>query len=236
MAKRRKSKKELNSVYVLLIIALFIIIYKSFESTAIVFISATVVIIALLGTKILLYKLKENRLKNSGIRDIDQMDGYQFEYYLNELFKANGYKSKVTKARGDYGADLILKKNRVTIAVQAKRYSKAVGIKAIQEIAAAKSFYNADKAWVVTNNTFTKQAVTLAQSLDVELIGRDKLIELVLVMNPKATLSTEKVLKTIPPKRKRCKGCGGEMMIKESKYGRFYGCANYPKCNHTEKL
>ncbi|MER7786464.1 restriction endonuclease, partial [Streptomyces albidoflavus] len=39
------------------------------------------------------------------------MDGFQFEYYLNELFKSNGYTSQVTKSRGDYGADLILKRD-----------------------------------------------------------------------------------------------------------------------------
>jgi HJR/Mrr/RecB family endonuclease len=32
-----------------------------------------------------------NRMSKSGIRDIDQMDGFQFEVYLEALFKKLGY-------------------------------------------------------------------------------------------------------------------------------------------------
>jgi len=31
-----------------------------------------------------------------------------------------------------------------------------------------------------------------------------------------------------------CKECGGKMVIRQSKYGAFYGCGNFPKCNYTE--
>lgn len=237
MAKsRRKSKSELDSFYTIIILALCMITYKLSGSFEIVSIAAAILIFFIIGIQILISKKKITRIKKSGIQDIDQMDGFQFEYYLNELFKSNGYSSKVTKSRGDYGADLILKKNGSTIAVQAKRYSKAVGIKAIQEIAAARGFYKADKAWVVTNNTFTKHATTLAQSLGVELIDRDKLIKLVLNMNPEATVSTEQILNTVQPKSKKCKSCGDKLIIKKGKYSRFYGCTNYPTCHYTEKL
>ncbi|MBD3407375.1 MAG: hypothetical protein GF411_14760 [Candidatus Lokiarchaeota archaeon] len=28
-----------------------------------------------------------------------------------------------------------------------------------------------------------------------------------------------------------CPECGGELILRNSKYGLFYGCANYPKCD-----
>lgn len=34
----------------------------------------------------------------------------------------------------------------------------------------------------------------------------------------------------------KCPKCGGDLGIKLSKYGAFIGCANYPKCNYTQKL
>ncbi len=35
---------------------------------------------------------------------------------------------------------------------------------------------------------------------------------------------------------KICPKCGGKMVLRSSIYGRFFGCSNYPKCKHTEKL
>ena len=45
----------------------------------------------------------------------------------------------------------------------------------MQEIVAAKNYYDADKAMLVTNSSFTKSAVELAFSNDVELWDGRKL-------------------------------------------------------------
>ncbi len=31
----------------------------------------------------------------------------------------------------------------------------------------------------------------------------------------------------------KCPRCGGDLVLRKGKYGRFYGCSNYPKCNYT---
>lgn len=120
------------------------------------------------------------KLKRTGIHMIDQMSGEEFERYLGDFFKKRGYKVRYTAQSGDYGADLILIDRKNIIAVQAKRYSSTVGVKAIQEIIGALRMYEATEAWVVTNNYFTKQAITLADMNDVYLIDRDHLLELLL--------------------------------------------------------
>lgn len=33
----------------------------------------------------------------------------------------------------------------------------------------------------------------------------------------------------------RCPRCGGELVLRQGKYGKFYGCSNYPKCRYTIK-
>src|SRR5690606_32301539 len=111
-------------------------------------------------------------LLNSGIYEIDEMSGREFEQYLKYLYIKAGYKVRLTPASGDFGADLILEKETQRIAVQAKRYKSKVGIKAIQEIASAKTHYRATETWVVTNNYFTSAAITLAQSNGVKLYDR----------------------------------------------------------------
>ncbi len=34
----------------------------------------------------------------------------------------------------------------------------------------------------------------------------------------------------------RCPQCGGELKLRNGKYGQFYGCSNYPKCRYTLKV
>lgn len=145
----------------------------------------------------LVYTMYENikyrkLLRMSGIAEVDLMDGIQFEHFLRELFERLGYEVKLTKESGDFGADLILKKDSAKIAVQAKRYKKAVGIKAVQEISASVKVYNADTAWVVTNSTYTKAASDLAKANHVKLIDRDQLVQMINASKRQQTKQLEK--------------------------------------------
>lgn len=124
------------------------------------------------------YKLRMEELRQSSINEIDKMNGQQFEEYLSSLYQSLGYITEVTKGSGDFGADLILENNGEKIIVQAKRYKNKVSIQSVQEIAAAKGYYNANHAWVVTNSYFTAPARKLADANDVLLIDRDLLIKL----------------------------------------------------------
>ncbi|MGB9344150.1 restriction endonuclease [Trichococcus sp.] len=119
-------------------------------------------------------------LKRANMAEIDMMIGVQFEHYLQQLFLMLGYQVKLTRASGDFGADLILIKDNAKIAVQAKRYTKNVGLKAVQEVFGAKKYYGANEAWVVTNSFYTKQARELAHSNEVSLIDRNDLLNLIL--------------------------------------------------------
>ena len=116
-------------------------------------------------------------LRRSGIREIDAMGGEVFEQYLATLFSRLGYRVELTRFRGDFGGDLVLRKGGVRTAVQAKRHAKTVGIKAVQEAVGAKAYYDCAAAMVVTNSYFSRQAVELAEKAGVELWDRDELIE-----------------------------------------------------------
>lgn len=118
----------------------------------------------------------KKRLRDSGIHDVDRMTGYNFEVYLKEMYKFLGYEAFITSASGDFGADIILKTENKTIAVQSKRYKNNVGVNAVQEVSSARYYYSTDEAWVVTNSYFTSQAKELARRSNVVLINRDNLI------------------------------------------------------------
>lgn len=181
---------------------------------------------------------RKQRLKESGIEEIDTMDGIQFEYYLKELYLPRGYAVEVTSASGDYGADLLLSKDGKRVVVQAKRHSKDVGIKAVQEVIGAKSYYSTDDAWVVTNSYFTKAAKELAQKSKVTLVDRDQLIDLILLINPSIKIQNPpEITKSLPRSPGlKCSKCGSPMVLRTGKRGEFYGCSSFPKCRHTEKV
>ncbi|WP_200416452.1 restriction endonuclease [Virgibacillus salexigens] len=130
-------------------------------------------------------KKRFNLMKKSGIKDIDRMQGYQFEEYLKVLFKELGYRPIVTQKSGDYGADVVLK-GRNKIVIQAKRYGYKhnVSMDAVREVLAAMFFYKADEAWVITNSFFTKQAKTLAKACGVKLLNRYELERFIVTINP----------------------------------------------------
>jgi restriction system protein len=71
---------------------------------------------------------------------------------------------------GDFGADIIARGFLMTkIVVQCKNYSKPVGVKAVQEVIAAKQYYRASRAAVAAKGTFTKQAKEMARRCGVSL-------------------------------------------------------------------
>ncbi|WP_188206818.1 restriction endonuclease [Alkalibacillus aidingensis] len=179
---------------------------------------------------------RDKKLKRAGIHEVDQMDGLTFEKYLKLIFREKGYKAKVTRAAGDYGADLILEKDGNRQVVQAKRYSKNVGIKAVQEITAALKYYQASEALVVTNSYFTNQAQSLAKENDVQLINREGLINLLLNTNPNQEKVSTSNLMNEPSEKPVCPDCNEEMELRSGKRGKFYGCVNFPKCYQTKSI
>ena len=98
------------------------------------------------------------------------LDPIAFEHYCATLLRKTGWKARTTVGSGDQGADVIAELDGEILVVQCKRYSRAVGNKAVQEAAAARSFYDADYAAVVTTSSFTPGAMKLAKASEVSLL------------------------------------------------------------------
>ena len=119
------------------------------------------------------------RLQKILITEVDGMKGHDFERYVAELMKMNGFtKVKVTKGSGDYGIDITANLDRDKYAIQCKRSESKIGIKAVQEAFLGREHYKADVAVVVTNNYFTNQAYEAAEG-KVALWDRERLGNLI---------------------------------------------------------
>jgi hypothetical protein len=120
----------------------------------------------------ILRELEEGKTDWSDIKD---MDGYEFENFLTNLFEAMGYDARQTAKTGDQGADVIAEKPFEKIAIQAKNTKKKVSNTAVQEVVGSKDYYNCDRAIVVSTAGFTKSAKSLARKTDTELWSKSRI-------------------------------------------------------------
>lgn len=128
-----------------------------------------------------------SRLKKSGMLEIDKMTGPEFEKRLSILFSNLGYKVRESgKPTGDYGVDLVIEKNDIKTAVQAKCYKRQlVGEDAVREVYSGKNYYNCSEAIVITNSNFSRMAWQLAKSNKVKLWNRNYLTKVLLTEKAK---------------------------------------------------
>jgi restriction system protein len=196
MTRRRKKQPSLVEQIKLGLIGVFILFAVWLISNHPNFVISLIllVIAVITGFYVFRYIRKLNRAKKqrleedirrkeilaSGIKEIDVMDGEEFERFLGTLLEEMGCTIEYTPKTGDFGADLVVT-NRMgaRMVIQAKRYSKTVGVEAVQQVKAAASHYKATVAFVITNRDFSENAYELAKSTNVRLLNRDSLIKLV---------------------------------------------------------
>ena len=109
------------------------------------------------------------------IKDVDRMNGIEFEEFIADMFTKLGYRTEMTKASGDQGVDVIAYKGEKILGIQAKCYSGVVGNHAIMEVVAGKNYYGCNSCMVITNSTFSAAAKELAKANHVELWDRNAL-------------------------------------------------------------
>lgn len=182
---KRAQQRELNILLVGLTIIVVLVWFGSVSQSTLFMISLLVICLAALGAAAYYYLVYRKTLTyQAGVRqlqidEVDSMGGVEFEKYVADLFRRQGYLFETTALSGDLGVDLIIIKDGVRTAVQTKRYSKPVNQAAIREAVAGMKHYKCTQSMVVTNSRFTKLAVQLAKSNNCELIDRDKLIGII---------------------------------------------------------
>jgi hypothetical protein len=105
--------------------------------------------------------------------------GEAYEEYVGSIFEKAGWETVRTPASGDQGADLVCMKAGSKLVVQCKFYAGNVGNAAVQEVHAARGFYEASHAVVVSNAGYTRSAIALAEKLGILLVSDDKLEQFV---------------------------------------------------------
>lgn len=141
--------------------------YKEIMGSSLFYIPAGTVL-CLIVLRLIITIWRSKRRKRSG----NHRDGHAYEQAVARYLRSHGYwRVKLTGASGgDYGVDITARKGLFRkYAVQCKRYSNPVGVRAVQEVVGGMRVYNCNRAMVVTNNTYTRPARVLAEENGVEL-------------------------------------------------------------------
>jgi hypothetical protein len=116
---------------------------------------------------------------------LQQMDPYEFEHFVADLWERIGWETTVSTASADKGVDITARKSEPyeqLLLIQAKRYgpNTTVGSPDVQQYASLRQqFENVDKVLIVTTNGYSRQAREIAENLNVKLIDGDGLVELI---------------------------------------------------------
>ena len=110
---------------------------------------------------------------------LQQMDPYDFEAFVADVWTELGWRTRTVGKPGDRGIDVIATRGEQKQLIQAKRYgpNTTVGSPEVQQYASLRlQENNVDGVTIVTTGTFSNQAKELAPELDVLLIDGDSLL------------------------------------------------------------
>ncbi|GFZ31984.1 hypothetical protein CSC2_25100 [Clostridium zeae] len=223
--KYRNTKDDRLRIGFITVYLIHIALLKIFIDKSIFFIDITLSTIVLIIIYRIVKKYTVKRMMKYKMNNIDKLSGEDFEEFLALKFKRLGYKVKLTPTTADYGADLVIKKDKSKIVVQAKRWNSKVGVEAVQQVVASMKYYNADRSMVITNSYFTENAKILAKYNEVELCDRRKLYNIIESKNNNEIFND-----------KVCPKCGADLVLRNGRYGHFYGCEGYPGCSFTMRV
>jgi restriction system protein len=166
------------------------------------------------------------------IHDLQYLTPSQFENYIEELFRALGYKTKTVGGVGDGGIDVEVEKDGLVHYIQCKKFIiRQVPVGAVRDFyGAIADKVDGGKGYFITTNVFTLEAEKFAEGKPIELVDRFKLMEYVKLANIEPPTPERNAESTA------CPQCGGTLIERKGKFGRFMGCSNYPKCKYTLDL
>ena len=97
-------------------------------------------------------------------------NGHDFEHWVANQLESVGWKARATQGSGDQGVDVVAVKDGVEVGIQCKRWKKAVGNKAVQEIYAGIQHLRIHHGAIVATSGYTRGAEELAASTGIHLL------------------------------------------------------------------
>ncbi|HAS6204045.1 TPA: hypothetical protein I7243_22185 [Vibrio vulnificus] len=189
------------------------------------------------------YSTTTNEIASQGTTAaLNNLSWLEFESYIGEFFKQQGYEVKQAfSQKPDGGVDIWMRKDGQLTLVQCKHWkTRKVGIQILREMYAVMIEHGASKMIIVTSGDFTSEAIKYALDKRLWLINGGELVHMIEQVRNRPT---EKTLEVIPPKSTTplCPSCHAPLVMRTAKRGQnkgnqFYGCSSYPRCRYTQDI
>lgn len=104
------------------------------------------------------------------------MNPKQFEEFVCDHFRQNGFEAKTTSYSNDYGVDVFATKGKEKIAIQVKMYgsgTRKINRQMVMELHGAKDYFDCTKAVIATDGFLLPDAMEVAQKLKIEILSLD---------------------------------------------------------------
>lgn len=170
---RRKKKNDYGESLAAIIVLIIIGAIGSANIAPVIGVIVFVIVIGYIAFHWIGFSRKKaymSMLEAVGVADPMQLNPIDYERFCGILLNKSGWRTTETPMTRDFGADIIAYRGSIKMVVQCKRYSKPVGISAIQEVHAAARYYKANDAAVMATSGFTKSAKLLAEKTGTKLI------------------------------------------------------------------
>jgi len=109
---------------------------------------------------------------------IRTLNGVEFEEFVANIFRLEGYSVEMTQTTGDHGIDLLMRKGNQIVAVQCKRWDAPVGESVVRDFFGSLMGVGAQFGYLVASSTFTSRAYSFAHNKPMKLIDLDGVLEL----------------------------------------------------------
>ncbi|MBC1918516.1 restriction endonuclease [Listeria booriae] len=172
-------------------------------------------------------------------RTRDKAKNDRFTEIIARLYEYQNYKTEIIDGYNDSGADILIMKKNITTAIQIKHShplskTKNIGEDVLNKLLQAKHIHKAEHLQLITTTYFIQSTIKKADSLKIELIGRDKLFNFISNVSPEfiAALSYNYSIENF----KTCPHCNsGKMIVENSSKTKsyYYRCLS---CKRTASM
>lgn len=103
------------------------------------------------------------------------MNPFEFEACCTSVLREHGWMSWKTAPGQDQGGDVLARKGKLKVVLQCKLSRKKIGNQAVQQVTAARRYYECDIAAVVADSGYTDSAKQLASANSILLLHYSEL-------------------------------------------------------------
>ena len=149
---------------------------------------------------------------------------------MGKLFRERGYDVWYTGGPGDQGGDLVLRKDGETTVVQCKAWKNPATPQVARELGGSMMHYKADSGILACTGGFSGGVFEYARGKPITLIDVSAILRM--AVENGAGMSEMDEFPPVCP----VDGCGSDMVVRNGRFGSFWGCSRYPACQGRQSL